>query len=101
MRLKVWFTRNAFCGSGKLGHLGKGDGGVGIEGEIGWIWFHLCTSMIAPTVYKNAQAPFELKRFEEVENKYVIACICVLYLYLSFVRLSHGAGATAVRDGKL
>ena len=55
--------------------------GVGIEGEIGWSWFHLCTSMIAPTVYKNAQAPFEPKRFEEVENKYVIACICVLYLY--------------------
>lgn len=38
----------------------------GIEGETGWSWFHMCTSMIAPTVYKNFQIPFGPRGFRRM-----------------------------------
>lgn len=44
--------------------LGRGGWWDGIEGEIGWGWFHMCTSMITPTVYKNVQSPFEPRGFD-------------------------------------
>ena len=38
----------------------------GIEGETGWSWFHVCTSMITPTVYKNVQIPFGPRGFRRM-----------------------------------
>lgn len=42
---------------------------------FGWNWSNMCTSMIAPTVCKNFQSPFEPR-----EPEYVRETSCVLLI---------------------